>query len=198
MSLGTKLIVIGVVLLIGAAAGLVQTITSTITDVVDSPDMPQFLVPGRVQLPVDEPGRYYLWHDYRTVFDNQSFNVPEDLPHGVKIEIRDAKTGQFINLQSKASASQSDMNTDRSSIGSIVIERPGEVVIDVAGDFEPRVLSFGRFEFFALFGRLFGGIALSMLAGLASIVLLIVGIIKVTSEPKAEPENDLPWGEHDQ
>ena len=87
MKAGVKQIIAGVVVF-GIGAICVPFVI-VLTLVRDSLDLLEFEVPGAAIAFVDTPGRYYLWHDYQTVYDGRTYNNPIELPDGLLIEITD-------------------------------------------------------------------------------------------------------------
>jgi len=138
----------------------------------------QFLVPGSMEVEIEEPGKYYLWHDHVTLFNGTSFSMPKEIPHGVKMEIRGAD-GEALALKGGLSTSVSSGNHSKVSIGYVEVDKAGWVKVSVSGDFEDRVFSLSKSSFGIFFGAIFGGVVLVGAMGTVGLVLLILGIVEL-------------------
>lgn len=136
----------------------------------------QFLVPGSMEVEIEEPGKYYLWHDHVTLFNGTSFSVPKDIPDGVEIEIRGAD-GEALAMKRGISTSVSLGNRSKVSIGYIDVDKAGWISVSVSGDFDDRVFSLSESSFGIFFVAIFGGVAIVGVAGTIGLVLLILGIV---------------------
>src|SRR4051812_40783383 len=103
----------------------------------------QFKVPGSIQVMVEKPGRYYLWNDFRTVYNGQSFNRSEQVPDGLNIRIDDSD-GRALNFVSSPSITSTSNGSAKNSIGYVEIEHPGKVTVQVSGGAEERIFSFSK------------------------------------------------------
>lgn len=138
----------------------------------------QFLVPGSVEVTVDEPGRYYLWHDFRTVYEGVSYSKPEEIPDGLDISVK-TEGGEELVLMASGTMSSSTGASARRTIGYVDVADPGRLTVTVNGDSEPRVFSFSQSGMKSIFLRIFGGAIVSMLMAFAGIGLVIWGIVKL-------------------
>jgi len=136
----------------------------------------RFNVPGSTEVVVEDSGRYYLWNDYKTVYEGKDFNQSKHLPKGTAITIINKETGtpyDFVHETIyKTSGSES-----ATSIGYIEINTPATVEIDVQGGNEERVFSFFKYDFFKTFYLIAAVIGISMILGPLSLVLLISGFV---------------------
>src|SRR6056297_3356877 len=128
-----------------------------------------FETPGATALDVHSPGRFYLWHNYRTLRDGH-------LPDGMSFNVTRAD-GSTVPLQPRASITTEMSGSASRSIGYVDIERPGTLRIEVrGGDEQMRVMSFERARFM-MFARALGFSLLSLaVLGAGGIVLIIFGI----------------------
>jgi len=174
MKRGVKRIVVGSLVMLGAVILAVAIIVPTVLSI---KPQPQFLIPGQAEFPVDEPGRYFLWNDYETVFDGRVFNQSEDLPDGIEIRVQDAKTGEPVTLKHGINQTMTTGSTAKKSIGYINVTDPATVLIEVPSSPEERVFSFGRTDVFRLIGGIFAAIGGGLVLGFVGIGLVIWGII---------------------
>lgn len=144
----------------------------------------QFKVPGTTQVKIEEPGSYYLWNDYQTVFEGKSYNRSQNIPDGIEITLQNKETGEKFNFISDTSISSSSGSSSKNSIGYIEVQTPGTVEISISGGDEERVFSFSRSDLLLMFGMIFGGLALSMLIGFSGFGLTIWGIVKLVQSKK--------------
>jgi len=135
-----------------------------------------FETPGATALDVHSPGRFYLWHNYRTLRDGRQVVRDEHLPDGMSFNVTRAD-GSTVPLQPRASITTEMSGSASRSIGYVDIERPGTLRIEVrGGDEQMRVMSFERARFM-LFARAVGFSLLSLaVLGTGGIVLIVFGI----------------------
>jgi hypothetical protein len=153
----------------------------------------QFKAPGSIEVTAKKPGRYYLWNDYRTVYNGKSYDRSESIPDGLEIQIR-AADGHELQFVSHGSISTSGGSSAKKSIGYVGVEHPGKVTVQVTGGSEDRILSFSQSGLLRMFGLILGGFGLSMIVAIGGIGLIIWGILKlVRANRKGEP-NAAPNG----
>jgi len=182
MKAGVKTIITGIILFVlGAFVVPLAVILSLIFD--DSNEV-QFKIPATTQVTVEEPGRYYLWNEYQTVFKGISYNRSKNIPDGIEIKIRNKKTDELYEFVSDTSISSSSRGSSRKSIGYIEVHDVGSIDIEIAGGNEEIIFSFSQFGLWAILGLIFGGIGLSMITCLSGFGLAIWGIIKVSKSNK--------------
>lgn len=144
-----------------------------------------FETPGAASLDVRSPGRFYLWHDYRTIHDGRQVVRDENLPDGMSFSVKRAD-GPKIPLQPRANITTEMSGSASRSIGYVEVERPGTLQIEVrGGDEQIRVMSFER----ARFRLIAGAVGLSLLSlavlGTAGVVLIVLGIAQNARQTKS-------------
>lgn len=169
----------------------------------------KFLVPGGTTVTVEKAGRYYLWNEYRTLFDGKTYNRPEALPDGWEIEIRDRTTGEDLELTTGSGTSTTGGQTEKKSIGYVDFEEgdiDNEIAIEVKASsggggggkksqLKLRVFSFSRSEVWSIMGWILGGVAGSLVAGLIGVCVIILGVVKtVRAVASAKAENESSAG----
>ncbi|WP_339136426.1 MAG: hypothetical protein WGN25_00905 [Candidatus Electrothrix sp. GW3-4] len=189
MQPGSKTILLGLILFIlgGIAFPAAILLPLLLGDSIDK----QFSVPGTLQVTIEEPGRYYLWNEYQTIFKGRTYNRPEDLPDGMEISITDTATGRPFAFITSSSMSMHGGNEEKRSIGYIKVSKPTEIRVEISGDNEGRIFSFARATFFETLKRIFGGIALAFFAGSSGIGLVIWGIVR-SVRAKDREDQDIP------
>jgi hypothetical protein len=186
MKPGIKTIITGAVVFVVGA--FVAPLLILLSLVLGQPHDLQFKVPGTAETSVDAPGRYYLWNDYRTVFDGKNYDQSQNIPNGMEFRIRDAE-GRQLQFISAGLISTSSGRSSKQSIGYVEVTGPGKIEIQVTGGDEERVFSFSRSGFLKLIAVILGGFGVSMLAGLTGFVLIIWGLVKLVKGNKSGKQN---------
>jgi hypothetical protein len=153
----------------------------------------RFRVPGSVAASVEKPGRYYLWNDFRTVYEGRSYNRSEGIPDGIEIRVHDAE-GQSLEFVGDKSISSSSGSSSRNSIGYVQVGSPGQLKIEVSGGNEDRIFSFSQSGLLKMFGLILVGGFLSVLAALCGFGLIVWGTIKLVKSKKNGERNARPNG----
>lgn len=138
----------------------------------------QFKIPGTIEVAVKEPGRYYLWNDFRTGYNGKSYDRSESIADGIEIRIHDA-SGHQLQFVTDASISMSSGTSSKKSIGYVEVESPGAVTVEVKGGGEERIFSFSQSGLLKIFSMIIGGVGLSMMIAVTGIGLIIWGIVKL-------------------
>ncbi|HSQ77993.1 MAG TPA: DUF4870 domain-containing protein [Nitrospirota bacterium] len=134
----------------------------------------QFLVPGSVTLSVDKPGTYGLWDELSTFFENKSYQSSDELPGGMTIRVRDARSGSEVSFSPSSAGTETIGNVKRRAIGDVVLDRSGSYVIEVSGDFPQRVFYVRR----SAVKEVFSGIAwVALLGTVGWIIAPVLSII---------------------
>jgi hypothetical protein len=182
MKTGVKTIIAGAILFVlGAFVVPLAIILPLIFG--DSNEI-QFKVPGSTQIVIEEPGRYYMWNDYQTVFYGKSYNRSESIPDGIEIRIMNASTGELFDFVSDTSISSSRGSSSKNTIGYIEVQSPSTVEVEVAGGEEERVFSFSESNLLKMFGLILGGSILAVIIGITGFGITIWGIVKLMRSSK--------------
>lgn len=146
----------------------------------------QFKNPGKENIEVETPGKYYLWNDYQTFFDGQTYNTSKQLPNGTKIKVIDADTGKELKFNPDASISVSVGNNSQTSIGYVEISSPQTLSVQIESN-EERVFTFAQSRFMKILSTVAGAIVLSAILTVSGIGALIWGLVRMTAkEPKEQ------------
>lgn len=178
-----KKIVFGIILFILGA--IIIPLAIVLTVVSNLPGNKQFKVPGIARVIIDEPGRYYLWNDYQTLFEGKSYNRSERVPDGVEIKIKDADTGETFDFVTSLTMSSSNGSSSKNSVGYIDVQNAADISIEIAGLNNERIFSFSQFRLLKLIGLILAGGLLSTVFALSGIGITIWGIVSLISK-KAE------------
>jgi hypothetical protein len=178
MKRGIKTIIAGVIFLVAA---FVVPFLFILPLLLEHQNENQFKVPGSTQVAVEKPGRYYLWNDFRTVYNGQSFNRSEHIPDRLNIRIADSG-GLPFSFVSDTSISSTNGASAKNSIGYVEIEHAGKITVQVSGGTEERIFSFSKSGLLKMFLFIVGGFGASVVFGLAGLGLIIWGIVKLAAK----------------
>lgn len=191
MAPGIKRLVTGVTLFILGIFFISIVVPVLFYDLLDNRNGEQFKVPGITQVIVEEPGRYYLWNDYQTVFEGKSYNRLNTIPDGMEIKIRNQETSKPFNFVTDLSISSNRGTSSSNSIGYVEVPAPVEIEIEIVGGNEDRIFSFARSVFTAQLGLIVGGSLLSMAICFLGFGLVVWGIVKLVNSNKNDDEADM-------
>ncbi len=173
MKSGIKTIIIGAVVFILGA--VVVPVLCILPFLQHQHDQTQFKIPGKIEIAVQESGRYYLWNDFQTIYDGRTFSQSEHIPDGLNIQITDS-SGRKITFVGNTSISFSSGSSARDSIGYVEIEKPGKITVQVSGNTEERIFSFSKSRLLKMFLLLLAGFGGSAIIALTGLGLVIWGI----------------------
>ena len=77
----TKQIISGVALLIlGGIIIPVILFVPIIWGLINEKPLATFIVPTEIEVSIEKEGKYYLWNNYRAIFEGRTYSSPETLP----------------------------------------------------------------------------------------------------------------------
>ncbi len=184
----TKQIISGAVLFIlGAFIVPVIFIIYLFLSLLSEKPLARFIFPNEVKVTIENKGKYYLWNEYETIFEGRTYASSKYLPDGIQISLIDTLNGSDIKFISDFSITSSGFNSEKKSIGYFEIERPGNYILKVTGNSEPRILSLGKSLFsYKLIVEFFMVFLLVMLMGIVGFLLIIMGIINYIKARRLE------------
>jgi len=183
---GTKILLTGILLTV---AGIFVVPYLFIMPLFESkyPEV-TFKAPGVGTIEIIAPGRYYLWNDYQTFYDGQTYNNSKRLPSGTRIRIVNEESGKEIPFVADSSISLSVGNKAQNSVGYVEVSDGKSLKIEVSQNSEDRILTFAKSRFMDILGTLITtGIFASILA-FSGIGMMIWGLIRMSAgeEPVIE------------
>ena len=179
MKTGTRRIIIGSILIF---AGIILIPLAVIIDTTHSlihptPEQQFFTAPGQTEILASSPGRWYLWHWYRTTHDGSTYNRPPELPDGISIEITTSDTGDPIPLVPDTSLSVTSPAGSRKSVGYVQILQPAYITIRLKADSpQPYLFTFSPSRIPSVAGHIILGGILSLLVGFLGVAILVWGL----------------------
>ena len=177
----TKLLVSGIVLFVGGIiASFILAISAFLPFLTREPDT-RLLIPGSMEIKIESAGRYYLWNCHQTVYQGKTYSKSEDIPDNLTISLKTKDGGSHVDIIGHSSITMSFDSSSQKSIGYFDIAHPGDYILDVQGESEPRVFSFGRlgFSFATLFLTMFIGMSLCFLMSTVGFVLGVIGVVGI-------------------
>lgn len=141
----------------------------------------EFLIPGSIEINVEEAGRYYVWNEYETIYEGKTYSKPKDLPDDLRISMHKKDGALQLDFVGDRSISMSSGSSSRKSIGYFQITEAGDYVVDVQGESDQRVFSVGRshLDLFRFLLLIFIGGPVCLLSSFVGFILVIVAIIKM-------------------
>lgn len=163
----------------------IYLITSTIDKKMFEIHPPSFQLSTQTVFTAEEPGRYYLWNDYQTIYNGHSYNLDKELPNGIEFKFTDKDSGKPFVFKGYTGMSESCMGSSRVTIGYINVTNACSIIIDISGNSEDRIFSFSRSAFSGK--GILGFIATILTTLLIAIILVITGII-ISSKKQKPPQ----------
>lgn len=175
----------GIALILAACLAPLILVMPVFKSLMEEPDL--LKAPGEWEVMAEEPGRYYVWNEYQTVYDGTTYAEGEALPSGITFSLVDAATEEAVPFETDASISASSGATKKNSVGYFSLEEPGLYRLRIEGVEEPRIFSFGPSvfgDFFSFFGRIvLAGLA-AFAAAIGGLLLIIFGIVELVRKEK--------------
>lgn len=143
----------------------------------------QFKAIGRFTVHATDTGRYYIWDNYKTVFDGKRIEHGSGFPKEILIEVRDG-AGRRIEFSRDHGQSWVIGNHAKRSIGYIVLRESGEMTVEVKGGNGARILSFGKANMSGELWQRLRGFAFAVIAFILGVPMVIWGLIGVFRSSK--------------
>ena len=174
--------VIGAALMMGAAIGAPVYLIWTLVSLMSSGE--QFRAPGVNRFHLNKPGKYILWHDYRTVFDGRRYSVEQELPDGVVFTVTNDETHESVHIEASGGAHEQSGSSERADVCSFRIDAPGWFVVKIQGLPSLRIFTLRR----PLLAPVLLTLAVSTTAGLfgfaAGVAMIVVTAVKRSRRKK--------------
>lgn len=184
MKQGVKRSVFGVGLILAAFALFVSTILALYRG---EPNQVQHHAPGKFVVRTTAAGRFYLWDNFRTVFEGKTVWHEPDFPAELTILVSDEQ-GHPIDFVPDASLNWQIGNHAQQSIGYIDAPGPGEWRVAIEGPSEHfRVLSFSPNDITNHLLWAFRGFALAAISMILGVPILLWGIWRMSRQVSPTP-----------
>lgn len=142
----------------------------------------QMLGPGRIEVTLDEPGTYTVFHEHESIFEGQYYSSPE-IVSGLTVRVRSLDGGETIRVEAPSISSNYAIS-GRSGVGifEFNIIEPGRYRITAAygnGQATPQVvLAIGHDFMGGLMATIFGAIGVMMVGAGLVISIAVVTFVK--------------------
>ena len=123
-----------------AVAGLVGAAALAVSAFLQLGEPVRFLAPGAGSVEVMSPGRYVIWHEYRTTFENRVYRSAAGLPAGARFTVR-GPDGPPLPVGPATSMSWSSGEVARQAVGSFGAPVAGRYTLVLDGDFPSLVIA---------------------------------------------------------
>lgn len=168
-----RLTTVGIVLIVAGVAIFAFTLVRLIGG---SPLDPQTEVPGKVTAEIREPGRYYLWDNHWTRFNDEHVKYSDDCPADAKVTVHDAN-GTELEFVSDASQSWSIGNNAKTSIGYVEVSAATTLQLNVDDVGRERIVSVSNRTMQQELWLRLGGFGIGVLVGLVGALTALIGLI---------------------
>ena len=175
-----------------ALAGIAGAVAVVASFVFSMGEPARFLAPGRGEVEVPAPARYILWHEYRTVFENRTYQSEPELPGGVRFTIL-APDGSAVQLEPAGSQTWDSGDVQRRAVGQFEARAAGRYTISLEGNFTRLVIAVApdfALRMLAMMGGAFLIAVLGVGAGIGAAVYAFG--LRSDAERKAAPADPGP------
>jgi len=100
----------------------------------------RFVAPGAGTIEVKTPGRYVIWHEHRTTFENRDYRSDPRLPAGARFTVR-GPDGPPLTVGSAGSQSWKGGDVERQAVGGFEAPVAGRYTVVLDGPFPPIVIA---------------------------------------------------------
>lgn len=165
----------GVVLVLGAigAAAILYLGLSGLS-------MQRVVVPGSAELALDEPGRYTIYHESRSVMDGRVYDVAD--VSGLTVELVSAETGESVPLDAPGANTTYELRgRSGRAVLTFDVGRPGAYRLSAdypAGDGPETVLAVGRGIGTRIAMTIAGAIAVGVGSFLLAAVIAVITFVR--------------------
>jgi uncharacterized membrane protein len=123
-----------------AAAGLAGAAALAVYAFLQPGEPVRFLAPGAGSVEVKAPGRYVVWHEYRTTFENRVYRSEPGLPAGARFTVR-GPDGPPLPVGPAGSQSWKAGDVARQAVGSFEAPVAGRYTVVLDGPFASIVIA---------------------------------------------------------
>jgi uncharacterized membrane protein len=121
-------------------AGLVGAAALAVSAYLAPGEPTRFLAPGAGTVEIRQAGRYVIWHEYRTTFENRVYASPPGLPAGARFTVRGPE-GPPLPVGSVSRQTWSGGDAKRQAVGSFEAPVVGRYTVVLDGPFPSIVIA---------------------------------------------------------
>jgi len=123
-----------------AAAGVGGAAAIAVSAFLSLGEPVRFVAPGAGTVEVRAPGRYVIWHEYRTTFENHVYRSAPGLPANARFTVR-GPDGPPLPVGSAGSQSWKGGAVERQAVGRFEAPGAGRYTVVLDGPFPPMVIA---------------------------------------------------------
>jgi len=123
-----------------AVAGLGGAAAIAVSAFLSLGEPARFLAPGAGTVEVKGSGRYVIWHEYRTTFENHVYRSTPGLPAGARFTVR-GPVGPPLPVGAAGSQSWKGGAVERQAVGLFEAPGAGRYTVVLDGPFPPMVIA---------------------------------------------------------
>jgi hypothetical protein len=174
-------LIIGILCILGA---IVPPVRSTLAFVATLDSGLVFSVPGTLDVTIDHPGRWYLYHDHETLRDGEVLRQTPGLPSGTSLELTDDAGGVLPIAADPATITVKTGTTSSVSVAAWDLQ-PGNYHLAVTGDGLDAVCSFSEMRVMAFVKELLKSCLMSLLLIGLGIAGIVSGVSAIRQKRRA-------------
>lgn len=138
----------------------------------------QFVVPGRSEIFLSEPGKYEIFYEYRSVINGKVYLTEKTLS-GLQCTLKDKATDQLISMESPSISSNYSLGgREGISVLAFTVKKAGKYVLSAqyssGKEAQEVVLAIGKSIGEKISSVIIVGIAIFILTMVLSIVIFVV------------------------
>ena len=123
-----------------AVAGLAGAAALAVSAFLSPGEPARFVAPGAGTVEAKAAGRYVIWHEHRTPFENRTYRSDPGLPAGARFTVR-GPDGPPLPVDSAGSQSWKGGGVERQAVGRFEALSAGRYTVVLYGAFAPMVIA---------------------------------------------------------
>lgn len=123
-----------------AAAGLAGAAALAVYAFLQPTEPVRFVAPGAGSIEVASPGRYVIWHEHRTTFENRVYRSDPGLPAGARFTVR-GPDGPPLPVAAAGARTWTGGKVERQAVGRFDAPVAGRYTVVLDGPFPPMVIA---------------------------------------------------------
>jgi len=167
-----------------AVAGLAGAAALAVSAYLSLGEPARFIAPGAGSVEVASPGRYVIWHEHRTTFENRTYRSEAGLPAGASFTVRGPE-GPPLPVSPAGRQTWKGGDVERQAVGRFQAPVAGRYTVVLDGAFPAIVIAVTP-DFMGRMLWSIGGAVLLALLGVGLGIGLLVWALAADKKPAAE------------